>query len=225
MPVVIHPPFVGYGKSLEVTNATIADDSQTLTFDNSGSAYSIGDLVLVSTASDTQIQFMGEVTQDLGASGVKVEYYSNSAKGTGNAKVWQPTYGFEFTYNFDSPAMIETDEGVEAFRTLGGAVYSVRFSDGGDTLEWRFPAMWRGDWKKWIDFLRNDRAKGLEPFTAAWFDFEDIDPDNPATSNGVSRIASVKNGTRQSVFRAPHLGAQQTSLRLLVDTYDEYVAS
>lgn len=225
MPVIIHPPFVGYGKTDEVTNATAGNDTQTITFDNSGGDFDIGELVFVSKADDSEIQLMGAMTADLGGAGITCEYYTNSNKGAGDVKVWIPTYGFKFTLNFSSPAIVETDEGTESFRMLGGAVYSVQFSDGGDLLEWRFEKMWIRDWKEWIDFLRDDRDKGLEAFTAAWFDFEDIDSANPTTSFGVSRVARVKNGSKNTIFRSPHLGAAQAPIRLLVDTYDEYVTS
>lgn len=225
MPQQPFPPFVGYGRADEKTGLTIGDDTNSISFDNSGSDFVIGDLAIVcdGTGSDSEFQFLGPVTGAT-AGGITTKLFTNSNKGS-SAKAWKPTAGFQFPQNFDSPAIRDRVLGVSNQVTKGGVVWGVQTGDPYETLEWRFPQNDHAVFALFRDFIVDERSDSLDTFTAAYWDFQAFDTDNPDTSIGSSQCVEARYGKSVMQFRETSVGTIQDSIPLFILAFDTYVES
>ena len=225
MPQIPFPPVVGYGRTNEKTGLTIGDDTNVVSFDNSVPDYLIGDLVFVcdGTGSDSEFQFIGPVT-DASAGGIVTKLYTNSNKGS-SANLWKLTVGFQFEQNFDSPAIRTRSLGVNTQVTKGGVVWSVQTADPVERLEWRFPQNARAIYRKFRDFIVDSRSESLDSFAAAYWDFQDYDTANPATSIGSSKCIEARYAQSLMQFREIVVGTIQDTIPLFVIDPDGFVES
>lgn len=220
------PPVVAFGRTLEKTGLTVGNGTNVALFDNSGSDYTLSDTMVFvcdGAGSDSEFQFLGEVTSFDG-SGITTKLSTNSNKGS-SAKIWKPTTGFRFSQPISSPALANYDTGVEHQISPGGDLYKISLSDPVSQVEWRWPQITQDNWKRWRDFIIDDRDNNLLPFTAAYWDYEDIDPTDIEGSVGSSVCAEAESLDRILPFRAPLLNIARVGIRLFIADPDAYVGA
>lgn len=218
------PPVVAFGRTLEKTGLTVGNGTNIILFDNSGVDYTTADdsvFVCDGAGSDSEFQFLGEVTSS-DVSGITTKLSTNSNKGS-SAKIWKPTTGFRFNQPIASPALAIYDTGVEHQISPGGDLYTISVSDPTQQVEWRWPSITQDNWKRWRDFIINDRDNNHKHFTAAYWDYEDINPANIEGSIGASVCVEAASLDRILPFRAPKLNIARVGLRLFVVNPDAYV--
>ena len=175
-------PVMCCGKTAATTLSVAAAAGANVITVASGGGYVVGELVFVSNADDSAVQFLGTVTNK-NVSVLTLSLGLQVAREIG-AKVWRPSTRVAWSRGADQSVTRLRATGTEVQVSRGGQVTATQTSDPVESLEYSHRLGLSSDWEAWKGFVVTSRQDGLLPFTLAWWD-------SPA---GVSRCDAVRWG-------------------------------
>ena len=125
--------------------------------------FTAGDLIFVSDADGTLVEFLGPATVVL-ANEVRSLGAVAVGRSTG-ARIWKPEHFFQWTVERAMPVLRTHDTGVVARRSAGGVLYMTKVRETSICESLRFEDLRRSEAVQFTDWVEECLNSGLEKFT------------------------------------------------------------
>lgn len=159
----MRPVFVRGKMNEQTLSGSVSAGSCRLPVTGAIGYFTAGDLIFVSDADGTLVEFLGPATVVL-ANEVRTLGAVAMGRSTG-ARIWKPEHFFQWTVERAMPILRTHDTGIVARRSAGGVLYVTKVRETSISETLRFEDLRRSEAVQFTDWVEECLNGGLEKFT------------------------------------------------------------